>query len=276
LAKHKKKSLVIGSEGMLGIDVVTQLSFSGYEVMGWDLDDIDIVIIDQMSKISDVKPDIIINCAAYTAVDLAETEREKCYSVNVEGVKNLVDYCKNYDVPLVHFSTDYVFDGLKKGYSEDDVKNPINYYGKTKSLGEDIIINELNKFYLIRTSWLFGENGKNFVDTISKLSSEKDKLDVVSDQHGSPTYTFDLSRSLVDIIKNKDFGVYHRSNDGECSWFEFAKEIVRLNDNACFIKPCSSDKYPGDAKRPTCGVLSSYKLEPMRHWKEALKDYVLG
>jgi len=127
------KSLVIGSEGMLGIDVVTQLSFSGYEVMGWDLDDIDIVIIDQMSKISDVKPDIIINCAAYTAVDLAETEREKCYSVNVEGVKNLVDYCKNYDVPLVHFSTDYVFDGLKKGYSEDDVKNPINYYGKTKS-----------------------------------------------------------------------------------------------------------------------------------------------
>jgi len=271
------KILVIGSKGMLGTDLMQGLSKTSYEFIGLDIQDIDITKKEEMSKIKKENPGIIINCAAYTNVDLAETEKEKCYSVNLGGIKNLVRICKKNKITLVYISTDYVFDGKKEGYDEDDEKNPINYYGKTKSEGEDIIINNLEKYYIIRTSWLFGKNGKNFVETIIKLCKEKEEIKVVEDQIGSPTYTKDLSKGIIEIIKNINkykCGVYHITNSGKCSWFEFASEIARLTGSRCRINPCTTQEFTRPAKRPKFSMLNNNKTEKLRHWKEALKEYL--
>ncbi len=260
---------------MLGIDLTKELLKRSYDVVGWDFEDIDITKKEEMEKIINENPDIIINCAAYTNVDLAETEKEKCYAVNVIGVKNLVDICGKSRIVLVQISTDYVFDGEKEGYDEDEGKNPINYYGETKAEGENYIIENVEKYYLIRTSWLFGKNGKNFIETIKNLCNEKEEINVVNDQIGSPTYTKDLSKGIINIIKNKkEFGIYHLTNSGKCSWFEFAKEIAKIKGFDCEINPCTTEEFPRPAKRPKFSVLNNNKIEKLRSWKEALKEYL--
>lgn len=273
-----EKILVIGSKGMLGTDLIKELSKTEHKIIGWDIQDIDITNEQEMQKIENLTPNIIINSAAYTDVDKAETEKEICKKVNVEGVQNLANISKKLDIPLIQISTDYVFDGTKQGWDEDDEKNTINYYGKTKAEGEDIIKNNLEKYYIIRTSWLFGKNGKNFVETIKKLCSEKDEIKVVEDQIGSPTYTKDLVKGIINIINNQNkfkYGIYHLTNNNTCSWFEFAQEIAKQINSDCIIKPCSTKEFPRPAKRPKFSILNNNKTEKLRDWKEALKEYLI-
>lgn len=269
--------LVIGSKGMLGTDLVKELNNTNFNVVVDTFLDIDITKEEEMLKIEREKPDVIINCAAYTNVDKAETERDSCYDVNVRGVSNLVNLCKKNNIIFFHFSTDYVFDGTKYGYDEEDKPHALNYYGKTKAEGEEIIIRNLEKYYLVRTSWLFGKRGKNFVDTIINLSKENNMINVVNDQIGSPTYTVDLSKLVVNILKKKEaynYGIYHITNNGICSWFEYAKEIVNFKKLNCLIKPCTSEEFSREAKRPKYSILNNHKVEKLRHWKEALGDYL--
>jgi dTDP-4-dehydrorhamnose reductase len=270
------KVVVIGSKGMLGVDLVNELNKNGtFEVVAFDYSNLDITKEVDMKQIADEKPDFLINCAAYTNVDLAETEKDKCFLVNVEGVKNLVKTCNKINSVLVQISTDYVFDGNKESYDEEDEKNPCNYYGKTKADAENYVSFNLNKYYIIRTSWLFGKNGKNFVDTICKLANEKNELKVVNDQIGRPTYTIDLSKSLIQLLlAKKPFGIYNITNSGKCSWFEFAKKIIELTKLNCAIKSCTTFEYPRPAKRPKCSVLNNNKFDQMRSWELALKDYL--
>lgn len=268
------KFLIIGSKGMLGTDLV-ELSIQNHEVLAWDFEDIDITRSAEMSKIQKEKPDIIINCAAYTNVDLAETEKEKCYAVNVIGVKNLVNISKKLNLLFTHISTDYVFNGEKESYCEDDLKDPINYYGKTKAEGEDLIINNLEKYFIIRTAWLIGKNGQNFVETMKKLMNEKAEIKVVNDQIGKPTFTKDLSKGIINLIESeKEYGIYHLTNEGRCSWFEFAQEIKKLINSNQIIIPCNSKQFPRPAKRPKFSVLNNNKTHRLRSWKEPLKEYL--
>jgi len=269
------KVIVTGAKGMLGTDLVLALAKTDFEVIAWDLADFDITNKKDMEKLIAEKPNVVINCAAYTNVDLAETEKEKCALINIEGVKNLTLACKECSSTLVQISTDYVFDGSKESYDENDIKNPINYYGETKAKGEDFILSNLKNYYIVRTSWLFGKNGKNFVDTISKLAKEKQELKVVDDQKGKPTFTKDLSVALIKLISTKmPFGIYHITNSGICSWFLFAKEIVELNKLNCIVKPCTTLDFPRPAKRPKFSVLNNNKFNLLRSWESALKEYL--
>ena len=267
------KVLILGSRGMLGTDLMNNLSKQGQDVIGLDTQDIDITKKEGMTLIEEINPKIIVNCAAYTKVDLAEKEREKCHLINVVGVKNIVDVCKKKDIILIQLSTDYVFDGTKESFNEDDKKNPINYYGKTKAEAEDVIINNLEKYYILRTSWLFGKNGQNFIKTIQKLSDTKEEIKVVKDQIGSPTYTEDISENILKLV-DYNFGIYHLTNSESCSWFEFASEIVNLVHSSCIVKPCLSDEFPSDAKRPLHSTLNNNKWPKLRSWKAALKAYL--
>ncbi len=272
--KFKIKILITGSKGMLGSDLAVEFRKTNNEIIGCSKEEIDITNKQHIKKIEKINPKVIINCAAYTNVDLAEKEREKCYSVNTLGVKNLVEFCEHRDVILVQISTDYVFDGNKKGYNENDKKNPINFYGKTKSKAEDIIIKKLKKYYIIRTSWLFGKNGKNFVKTIIQLSKKKKKIDVVDDQIGSPTYTKDLSQKIVELIMNKNkYGIYHLTNSGMCSWFEFAKNIAELYHLQCKIDSITSNEKIKRAMRPKFSILNNNKTSKLRDWKKALASF---
>ena len=269
--------LVIGSKGMLGTDVVRALNAKNYAVTAWDLNEIDITKADEMEKVITQSPQVVINCAAYTNVDLAETEKEKCRLINTVGVENLVLICKKIGAILVHISTDYVFDGTKESYDENDSRNPINYYGKTKADAEDFIEKNLKSYYIVRTSWLVGKNGKNFVETIIKNALERGALSVVDDQIGRPTFTKDLSGAIVLLLdKKKPFGIYNITNFGKCSWFEFAKKIVQLKKINCAISPCTTAQYPRPAKRPKFSVLNNNKLPNLRSWEEALEEYIGG
>jgi dTDP-4-dehydrorhamnose reductase len=217
------------------------------------------------------KPTHLFNCTAYTKVDIAEEEREKANAVNNEAVGYITEACEKIGAVLIHFSTDYVFDGENtEGYDESSQPNPLSVYGKTKFKGEKKAL-QYKKTYLIRTSWLYGE-GKNFVRTITHLSKEKPEIRIINDQRGSPTYTKDLAESMKEVLKNPP-GVFHRTNDGSCSWYEFAVEILRLHNNTTPIHPIPTSEYPQKATRPKYSTLKS-KLPPLRHWKEALKEYV--
>jgi len=269
------KILVIGSKGMLGSDLINELNKTSYEVVGWDMAKTNITKKEDMKKINQENPDLIINCAAYTNVDGAETEADKAYAVNVEGMGNLVDFCKSEGIIFVTISTDYVFNGKEESYNEDDEKDPVNYYGKTKSKGEDLVVNNLDKYYIVRTSWLFGKNGKNFVETMIKLCAEKDEIKVVDDQKGKPTYTMDLAKAIINLIESKKpYGIYHITNEGVCSRYEFAKYIANLKSFDCRVVPCTTEEFSRPAKRPKFGVLNNNKTEKLQSWKKALKDYM--
>jgi len=272
-----KKILVTGANGQLGYAIVTVLNQHGMNVVGTDRSVLDITNQDQVNQvIQSIKPDVIIHCAAYTAVDKAESNKENCYNTNVNGTRNLAQIAKELDIEFIYFSTDYVFDGTKtEPYETTDIPNPINYYGLTKYLGEEIIRTLLTKYYIFRISWVFGPNGKNFVNTILRLSKEKESINVVIDQIGSPTCTLDVADYLAKIIPI-DYGVHHLTNDGYISWYEFAKEIVNLSDNKCHIYPIDSEGYKTAAKRGLNSRISKEKLTSLRNWKLALEDYLRG
>ena len=264
---------------MLGQDLVR--IFSGdknYEVFAWDQKEIDITQEGQVqNKLSDLEPAIVINAAAYTDVDNCEDKRELCMSVNGEALEYLAKTCKKINAILVHYSTDYIFNGEREeGYEEDCNKiDPINYYGQAKARAEKNIKENSNKYYILRTSWLFGKNGKNFVNTMLNLAQKMDELKVINDQHGKPTYSLDLAKRTKEIIENKEnFGIYHTTNEDETTWYEFAKEIFRQAGVDIKVNPCASEEFPTKAKRPHYSGLINTKLNKMRSWKEALTDYL--
>jgi dTDP-4-dehydrorhamnose reductase len=258
-----KKILILGAHGMLGSDL--QKNFPGAELRGHELDITDGARV--ASLIRELVPELVINAAAYTDVDGCEDNRDLAFAVNGESLAPLAQACHDSGSCLIHFSTDYVFDGMKPGYNEDDEPGPINVYGESKLLGEVNIRNHMKDYRIIRTSWLFGKNGRNFVETMIRLSGEMDQVRVVSDQVGKPTYTVDLAKKTWEIF-GREPGIYHVTNEGSCSWYEFARAIIPN------VIPCSTSEYPRKAKRPANSILANNKTQPMRHWREALNDYL--
>ncbi len=274
------KFLITGASGQLGYDVKLELLNRGYyDILSPSSSAMDLRNKDSVrDTILDYKPDIVFHCAAYTAVDKAEDERELCSDVNINGTKYIVDACSEVGAKLIFISTDYVFDGSKDGfYLEDDKVSPINYYGKTKWLAEENVRGYDNHI-ITRISWVFGINGNNFVKTMLKLSDTRDEISVVSDQIGSPTYTKDLSKVLVDMALSDKKGTYHVTNDGTCSWYEFAKYIFESNNIDIVVNPIKTSDYPTKAKRPHNSRMSKEKLmndgfSMLPDWKDAVDRY---
>jgi dTDP-4-dehydrorhamnose reductase len=259
-----RKIILFGAEGMLGHAL--QEVFLGALLISHR--ELDIADEDAVMKIvMQQSPEIVINAAAYTDVDGCEENKKHAFSVNGNGPGNIAAACNEAGATLIHYSTDYIFDGTKSEYREDDKPGPINVYGESKLMGEINIAKNLDDFRIIRTSWLFGDHGKNFVDTILALSKQLAVVRVVNDQRGKPTYTNDLARKTPEIISCEP-GIYHITNEGVCSWFEFAETFI---PNAV---ACSTDEFPRKAKRPAHSVLANKKTTPLRHWKEALNDYI--
>lgn len=275
------KIIVTGVKGQLGFDVVRELKQRGYnDVLGIDIEDLDITNAKAVSSFFEKnKPEIIIHCAAYTAVDKAEDNQDLCYLVNVTGTKLLVDEAKKYDAKFVYISTDYIFDGEKESpYETDDSPNPKSVYGKSKYLGELETMKHAKRF-IVRISWVFGKNGFNFVKTMIRLGKEKSQLNVVNDQFGSPTYTYDLSRLLVDLVESEKYGIYHVTNEGVCTWFEFTKEIFKQTQISIPVHPILSSEYPTKATRPKNSCMSKSSLDQngfnrLPDWKDALSRYL--
>ncbi len=237
-------------------------------------------------KLVEIGPDLVINCTAYTAVDDAEKNRDLAFKINAESVGEMAKLCKEIGAALIHFSTDYVFDGKNsEGYKEDDATGAINVYGESKLAGEKLIMENMKKYFIVRTSWLFGKNGKNFVDTMIKLGAAAmqsgTELKVVQDQIGSPTYTHDLVNAVImnfiePLQRGKDvpFGIYHLTNSGVCSWYDFAKRIFEIRKMEVNILPINTDQFPRPARRPAFSILLNTKLSKMRPWGEAVEDYL--
>jgi len=260
----KIKTLILGAGGMLGSDLCTVFP----DAVKLTHSDLDITDREQVNaSITKHHPAVVINAAAYTAVDDCEDNQELAFDVNGHAPGYIAHCCARIGARLVHYSTDYVFDGSKKEYRESDPTAPINVYGRSKLMGEENIIRNMEEYQIIRTSWLFGIHGRNFVETMVKLSGEMDAVKVVNDQFGKPTYTADLARKTKDIVGNVP-GIYHITNEGVCSWFEFAEAIV---DN---VIPCSSDEFIRKAQRPKYSILVNTRTSPMRHWKDALAEYL--
>ena len=279
------KILITGANGMLANSVRTKLS--NYELILTDVSDLDITDKEAVIKfVEDNKPEYIINCAAYTAVDKAETAGPIVEKINAEGPKNLAIAAKNVGAKLVHISTDYVFGGnlqIEQSYSEDDPKSPVTEYGRTKLLGEESIKENTDEYYIFRTAWLYGE-GNNFVRTMLKLGSTKDELNVVSDQHGSPTYAEDLAEIIKQAIEKKiPYGVYHATNEGFTTWYDFTKAIFEKANITCKVNPVTTEEYIKmmnvvQAKRPENSQLSKAKLNSVGieipNWEDALDRYL--
>lgn len=271
------KYLITGSNGQLGKEVDKYLTSLNYTFVGYDRVDLDITDYQQVLSVFDrEKPDVIFHCAAYTAVDKAEDEgRDANYLVNVTGTENISKACEHIGATLVYISTDYVFDGNKHNemYSEEDKTNPINQYGEAKLQGEEKVIENCSKYYIIRTSWVFGEFGNNFVYTMKRLANERDELTIVDDQIGRPTWTRTLAEFMVYLVdKTVEFGIYNLSNEGSCSWYEFAREILK-NDDVKII-PVTSSEFIQKATRPKYSVLDLKKSDTTgfknTQWQEAL------
>lgn len=274
-----KKVLITGTSGQLGYDIQEELKNEPVELLCPTSLEMDITSRDLVLKtIREFKPDVIYHCAAYTAVDKAEEDKGTCYSVNVDGTKNIVDGAKEVGAKVVYISTDYVFDGTKDGiYTEEDAPNAINYYGYTKYLGEQAV-REMDDYLIVRISWVFGINGKNFVKTMLRLAESKEEISVVSDQVGSPTYTKDLARLLIRMVSENKKGTFNATNEGYCSWYEFAKYIFEVNNIKMKVNPILTKDYKTVAKRPLNSRLSKDKLEEeglerMPNWQDATKRY---
>ncbi|MBB6447267.1 dTDP-4-dehydrorhamnose reductase [Bacillus benzoevorans] len=273
--------LVTGVNGQLGHDVVKELSAKGHQPHGTDRDDFDLTNEEAVhAYVKKINPDAIIHCAAFTAVDKAESKEETAYNVNALGTKYLAEAAKALDAKMIYISTDYVFNGNNsEPYEADQKTDPIGAYGRTKLAGEEFLKAALEKYFIVRTAWVYGLNGHNFVKTMLRLGKERGELGVVSDQIGSPTYTVDLAKLLVEMVDTDKYGVYHATNSGICSWYEFAVEIFNQAGLEVKVNPLTTDQYPTPAKRPKYSVLSKKKLEeqgftPLRDWKEALSAYL--
>lgn len=275
------KVLVTGVNGQLGYDVIRELKKRGVACLGADKDDFDIVDFDSTNKfITEYNPDAVIHCAAYTAVDQAEIDRDSCYAVNVTGTQNIANSCRKIGSTLIFISSDYVFPGVgEQFYKTTDETGPLNYYGQTKVIAENVIRKILNNYFIIRTSWAFGINGTNFVKTILRLAMENSQLNVIADQIGSPTYTVDLSQLICNMLETDKYGIYHATNEGVCSWAEFASEIIKLTDLSTKINFVSSNQYKTIAKRPLNSRLSKNSLtkngfKHLPDWHDALRRYM--
>jgi len=266
---------------MLGSDLVTVLS-KEHDVTGLSHQELDVTDEQDVKNcIGFVKPDVVIHAAAYTDVDGCESNRELAFLVNADGAKNVALACKKTSSVMVYISTDYVFGGTKSvPYKEEDETCPLNGYGESKLAGENYVKSILDKYYIVRTSWLFGKNGKNFIETILRLAKEKNELRVVNDQIGSPTYTFDLAKAINVLVTKPSFGYYHISNQGSCSWYDFAREILRLSGlNDVKVIPVSTEEIKRPANRPKYSVLNCQKFMDefgynLRNWQDGLKDYL--
>ncbi|QCJ40984.1 dTDP-4-dehydrorhamnose reductase [Bacillus sp. S3] len=275
------KILVTGSTGQLGFDVMKEGHSRGMDMIGVGSKDLNITDEPSVGKfIADLNPDAIIHCAAYTAVDQAEDDRENCWNVNVEGTNNLVQAARKIQAKFMYISSDYVFNGLGDyPFDESEQPSPVSYYGLTKYEGEKLVQSKLSEWFIVRISWVFGKNGNNFVKTMLKLSENHTMLNVVEDQIGSPTYTVDAARLLLDMIQTNQYGFYHATNEGYCSWADFAREIFRLSGKSVIVKSISSEEYPTRAIRPKNSRLSNQKLRihgfsPLPSWQIALKQYL--
>ncbi len=276
------KVLVTGAKGQLGFDVMNELAKRGHEGVGVDVEEMDITVPELVKKvIAEVKPDVVMHGAAYTAVDAAEDNPELCRRINAYGTENIAKVCRELDIPMVYISTDYVFDGQgERPWEPDDRRDPLNVYGETKYEGELAVQNNLEKFFIVRIAWVFGVNGKNFVKTMLRLGEDHDRITVVNDQIGSPTYTYDLARLLADMMETDKYGIYHATNEGICSWYEFAAEIFRQAGMNVNVVPVTSAEYTAaKAKRPFNSRMNKDKLDEMGFerlpsWQDALSRYL--
>jgi dTDP-4-dehydrorhamnose reductase len=276
--------LVTGAKGMLGMDLIPILEREGHQVTATDLDELDITVAPQIKKaVIEGAPDMIIDCAAYTQVDKAEEEPHRAFWINEKGTENIALVCRDLGVDLCYISTDYVFNGEKKGpYAPDDKTNPINIYGASKLAGENAIRKTWNKHYIIRTSWLYGENGKNFVNTILEMAKKQDEIRVVDDQMGSPTWTVSLARAMSKLIVTGKYGIYHVTDEteGGISWFRFAQEVVKIAHLDCQVVPIKSSEIFRPARRPKNSVLDITLIqkvigEEMNRWKKSLHLFMI-
>lgn len=272
--------LVTGVKGQLGYDVMNELAGRSHEGIGVDIQEMDITDAASVEKvITEAAPDAVIHCAAYTAVDAAEDNVDLCRRVNAGGTENIARVCKALNCKMMYISTDYVFNGQgTRPWEPDDKREPLNVYGQTKYEGE-LAVETLEKFFLVRIAWVFGVNGKNFIKTMLNLGKTRDHLTVVADQIGSPTYTYDLARLLVDMIETDKYGRYHATNEGLCSWYEFACEIFKQAGMNVTVSPVTSDQYPAKAKRPMNSRMDKSKLDAMGFkrlpsWQDALGRYL--
>lgn len=273
------KVIVIGANGQLGKEITRQ--FQGkYPLILQDMPSLDITDYHSFERLLyDSSPDVVINTAAYTNVEKAEEDEHTAFLVNALGAQNLALVCKKVRAKFVHISTDYVFDGTKSTpYEEFDPPNPLSVYGKSKLWGEKLIEQVGGDYFILRTSWLYGD-GQNFVRTMLKLADQRDKLTVVADQYGTPTYTKDLVWVIEKLIQTEYYGIYHASNNGSCTWYEFARKIFELAGKTVYVQPVSTDEYPTKAKRPRYSVMENKMLklrglDIMRPWEEALHDYI--
>ncbi len=275
------KVLVTGVKGQLGFDVMNELKKRGLEAVGADIEEMDITDEESVNRfIMAAKPDAVIHCAAYTAVDAAEENEDICRRVNADGTRNIAKVCKELDCKMIYISTDYVFDGQgSRPWEPDEERHPLNVYGQTKYEGELAVQELLEKYFIVRIAWVFGVNGKNFVKTMLNLAQTHDTLTVVNDQYGSPTYTYDLARLLVDMVQTDKYGIYHATNEGICTWYEFACEIFKQANVAVKVLPVSAAEYRAKAKRPENSRMSKEKLtengfERLPSWQDALGRYL--
>jgi len=274
------KILITGSNGMLGHDLKDVLE-DNHELILTTSKTLDITNKDYvLDFIRENKPDVVINAAAYTDVDGCETNQDTAYAVNGDGVKNLALACKEIDCPLVHISTDYVFNGENtRPWVEDDEIGPISVYGKSKLQGEQAILEILDKFYILRTAWLYGMNGKNFPKTMLELAKNHSEITVVYDEVGTPTYTPDLAGAIAELIETDYYGVYHLTNSGNCSWCEFARYIFEVADVDVKVIPVTASEFARPAPRPHYSVLENKNwikngFKPLRSYKEAITEYI--
>lgn len=276
------KVLVTGVKGQLGYDVVRELQSRGHEAIGVDIEEMDITDETAVSRVmEETAPEAVIHCSAFTAVDRAEEEQELCYKVNVQGTENIAKMCQKLGCKMLYLSTDYIFSGEgQRPWEPEDTPSPLNSYGQSKYQGEVALRQYVDKYFIVRISWVFGINGNNFIKTMLRLGKENGAVKVVDDQIGSPTYTFDLAKLLVDMIETEQYGAYHATNEGICSWYEFAKEIFQeANMKEVTVTPVSSEEFPVKAKRPKNSRMSKEKLVQngfslLPSWQDAVKRYI--
>lgn len=277
------KILVTGYKGQLGYDVVNEATSRNIEAVGVDIDEMDITNVDQVNKvIKEGNYDAVVHCAAWTAVDKAEDPMllETVRKVNVEGTENIANVCKELDIPMMYFSTDYVFDGQgETPWNEYSERKPLNVYGQTKYEGE-LVVEKLKKHFIIRIAWVFGVNGNNFIKTMLRLGKERGSVSVVNDQIGNPTYTLDLAKLVVDMIQTDKYGTYHATNSGEfISWYDFACEIFKQAELEVEVSPVDSNSFPAAAKRPNNSRMNQSELDKngfsrLPSWQDALNRYL--
>lgn len=273
--------LVTGVKGQLGHDVMNELEKRGHTGIGVDIEEMDITdpaACENVIEGADVEA--VIHCAAYTAVDAAEDNIELCTRVNAYGTENIARVCEKLNLKMMYISTDYVFDGTgTRAWEPDDERHPLNAYGMSKYEGELAVTGHVKKFFIVRIAWVFGVNGKNFIKTMLRLGKENGAVSVVNDQIGSPTYTYDLAVLLVDMVETEKYGFYHATNEGLCSWYEFAQEIFRQAGMEVKVTPVSSAEFKAKAKRPSNSRMSKEKLtlngfKRLPSWQDALERYL--